>query len=312
MSQVSPANQVVWPHQCWEGRKPLPSSLVGSSCSACYWFGLAHLQANTKGKQGHCVIWQGFWHECAKSCVQWCLAKLLQHSPAALGAWHWAAAPGQGCCPAGTDLMLWASGVYRSLWTLGWGHGWSWSVLSPSHTSAVPTTHCSPTGKASAWREEHARPESQLQGYNTISSLLSPWSCVHPPGALCWLGQAPATLSNWEFESGGVGRAVCSWPWSAPFLCWQWGLCLVSESPQGNFSLLEALGRLQQQRCGCWGDVSPGDLKALRSMKRFAFLDQGAFTLPLCCWLLLQISGSWDHLSPQGKLLVAARSHTMQ
>lgn len=47
------------------------------------------------------------------------------------------------------------------------------------------------------------------------SSLTAEAVCAH----VWWLGHAPATLSSWEFGSGGVEKAACSWARRGPSPC---------------------------------------------------------------------------------------------
>lgn len=85
------------------GRETSAFILARSSCSTCYWFGLAHQQATTKGKQGHCVwfgrdfgmsvqkaVYNDVWPSCCSTC-QWRLEPGVQllHKDIALTLLAW-------------------------------------------------------------------------------------------------------------------------------------------------------------------------------------------------------------------------------
>lgn len=75
-------------------------------------------------------------------------------------------------------------------------------VSSPCASAVTPPAQ---GWKGSAWKEEP-------------SSLTAEAVCTHLEH-LWWLGHAPATLSSWEFGSGGVERAACSWARRGPSPC---------------------------------------------------------------------------------------------
>jgi len=133
-----------------------------------------------------------------------------------------------------------------ALWSVGRGHlvrlcppVRGEASASPSCVSAATSMRHGPhlsDGRPKRRRRNRMGAEPQ-RSFSWFPLSLTPKAVCAHLGHLRGLGCALASLSSWEFGSGGVGRASCSGAQRGPSLCRWWGLCLVSDSPQGDFSL---------------------------------------------------------------------------